>query len=143
MEEVIEALQGKLVDDFQPYLTPYGITAPKSAIFGDIDLEKNRQKVTAFILPDEESFEEETIGVDTVEQRLDVFLFMRGKPRAELALDVMRAGRAFRQMIKEDNDLDGQVGYIHLEKASYIEGVENNDSIKGIQLTVKVINEEA
>jgi hypothetical protein len=143
MEEIIEALQSKLVDDFQPYLTPYGITGPQAAIFGDIDLEKNRGKVTAFILPDEETFEEQDVlGADTVEQKLDVFLFMKGKTRPELALDVMRAGRAFRKMMIEDNDLGGQAGYIHLEKASYIEGVENNDSIKGIQLTVKVISEE-
>lgn len=142
MEKAIDALSSKLTGDFQSFLDEYGISAPSSVTLGDVDLSRNRQAVTAFILPEDEDFSEETIGTDLITQKPVIYLFMRGKSKDDLTADCLRAVRAFRTMLLSDVTLGGEVGYSHLERASYLHGVEGNDGIKGIELTVRVETEE-
>lgn len=148
MEVIIDALTAMITGDFQIYLdkistADYPLTAPSRLALGGIDLDKNRDAVTAFIAPDDESYDEDTAaGGELTTARLDVFIFLKRESQDKLTRKILRYGRAFRDMVRTDPSLGGSAGYAHLESAEYFDGVEGSDAIKGIKLSLSILNEE-
>ncbi len=148
MEAAIGALTNTITTCFQNYLderseTGYELSGPGSVVMGDVDVDRYRDPVNVFLIPDQETFDEDDLGGgELTTQDIAVFILIKKEPKEILSKKIIRYGEAFRKMTRENNTLLNQVGYAHTERAEYIEGVEGSDLIKGIKLTVKVTSED-
>jgi hypothetical protein len=148
MEQAISALISTIENNYQTYLdidseVGYELTTPSKVIMSSVDLDKYNSKCVCFILPDKEEFDEDNmLGEDLSRQNLSVYIFIKKDTKEKLTTKIIRYGRSFRRMIKADNTLGNKVGYVHVNSAEYIEGVEGSDLIKGIVLNLSVIDED-
>lgn len=147
MEQTINALINVIETEYQSYLDELSdaeitLSAPSTIAMSDIDIGKYRNSVSCFILPDDEDYETETLTEDSISQRVYVYIFIRKDSKEALTKKAMRHSKAFRKMIKENNTLNNEVGYIHTDKSEYYDGVEGTDSIKGLKLSLSVLNED-
>ncbi|AFG37631.1 hypothetical protein [Spirochaeta africana] len=147
LETIIDKIREIILRDFEteaatlftdggePELDP---VVDESIVAFDFDIDKNKRGLMLFLLPEAEQVERITIEGEESTQGVSVYIICRNDTPANLYKKVLRYSRAFRDMIRGNNTLDGIAGDSYVTNAEYFHAVEGNPAIKGAELQITV-----
>lgn len=160
MEAICNVLKSFMVTELPPYLAvladtetplpvfqadnPASVPPEKGNVFcGAIDIEKNVQKQSVFIVPDSQDISESTMNATENNTKISVYIFVRREPPDVLFRQAMRYAAAVKKAVLNNFTLSGEVEQAAVTKIDYFDNVENADNkIRAVCIEMTITTEE-
>jgi hypothetical protein len=145
MELPVTSLKAFILANFNAYLAAASTTeiplvslAPGNLVCGVLDLDRYTDALTAFIIPDNETYEQLSITTTGAECTLSVYIITRKNDPQKLFFQAMRSGECLIRMITEHPTLGGTVAEIQPVSMDNYWGIDGDQNTKGVQVDFRV-----
>jgi len=149
IEQILEELKTLLTTDYIPILvdlnTPellLDMPREQDVVLYVLDIDKYKTNATFFMLPENQTINELTIGDNEVEDNATIYIVCRNDKEENLTKKVLRYTAGLKKLLKEQPTLNGLVGNTKITSAEYYHAVEGNVNIKGAEISLVFSYEE-
>lgn len=145
MELVLEGLRdyilgayNTLVDELSTPEVPLVAIEDRHCIIGEIDLDKQTAKHVVCIMPQQEEYEELSLGENQALLTVEVFIFVGKESPRLLYQQAQRYGAILKRAIYNDPTLDGVVEHTTVTQMDIFQGVEGSPDRQAVMLTMEL-----
>lgn len=152
MEEIFEVLKSFIKNQLPEYIEnlpestcPLPLFTDSNIVFGPVDLSRYEMQTVCAILPEGQTFDDETISEWSETSRVTVAFICQKKKYDILIQQMCRYAAAFKKAVKSDYTLSSEiVEDTNLENAKFIYDagtVENQMTVVELSMTIIINNE--